>query len=230
MQKVKKQQSVSSIKSKGMQLSGRTPSPASEFNENKINSLTVQILKVRNQQKSADQKYTKKKSMMPQHLKEYKSQKKERKPIPVAQIALESIRKPEEPETLPNRSARLNRTRSILAAQSKPLDVKNFKSKKLSMNAKQDQYASMTERVKSQDSFQNNSSHNQNSSPRRRVVEHTSWKVIDSPYRIEPYLQKIEPDSTPRESQPKQFTPAFLRVYGQQNVINLSELGFENQK
>ena len=109
------------MKSKAMKsLSGRTPSPASEFNENKIKSLTTQILRARREHKTPEKELSsKKKSMMPQHLKEYKSQKIDRK-IPVAQIAIETIRRPEEPvkvaepEIIPNRSARLNRTRSIL--------------------------------------------------------------------------------------------------------------------
>lgn len=41
---------------------------------------------------------------------------------------------------------------------------------------------------------------------------------------MEPYLQKMD---SPEE--PEKFTPAFLRVYGAQNIINLQALEFTTQ-
>jgi hypothetical protein len=77
---------------------------------------------------------------------------------------------------------------------------------------------SMTERVLSSDQ----------GSPHRKL-NHDSWKKIDSPYRIEPYIIKTNEDSNPRRLEPEKFTSAFLRVYSQQNILKLQDLEFDNQ-
>ena len=87
------------------------------------------------------------------------------------------------PEPVPTGSARLQRTRSILSAHSKPLDAKIFRRKKNSKVSPDKRYQSMTERSESVAA----KSEPMIVSPKREM-DHKSWKYIDSPYRLEPYL------------------------------------------